>query len=304
MPRLSEIISIDGHKMEITNLDKVLYPGEGITKGELIEYYARVAGVMLPHVRGRLVTMRRFPGGVRGEKFYQKSAPEYFPEFVNRVPVRFRDAGEQIYMTCENRATLVYLANLAVIPHVWTSRVDRLHYPDRLVFDLDPPDHEFEPVRYAALILREVLKELGLEPFVTATGSRGAHVVVPLDRKARNEEVTRFASGVADYMAEMAPEQITTEMNREKRGGRLFVDVFRNSFAQTSVAPYAAREYPGAPVAAPLSWEELADKSVNSRTFTIKNILPRLGKKKDPWKEIFRKRFSVEKAAKRLKIAQ
>jgi bifunctional non-homologous end joining protein LigD len=293
-------VDIGGHALELTNLDKVLFPEAQISKGEMIDYYAKVSPYMLPHLKGRLITMHRFPGGVREEKFYQKNVQEYFPPWINRVPIVLKSVGKQTYITCENKETLIFLANLAVEPHVWTSRVDKLRYPDRLIFDLDPPGDEFEPVKYAAQLLRELLKELGIEPFIMLTGSHGAHVTVPLDRVADYEEVRAFAAKVAELMRDMAPREITTEYRKNKRGQRVFIDVFRNSFAQTAVAPYAVRARPSASVAAPIEWKDLGNKEIFSAYYTLKNMLPRLQKQGDAWKGIFRKRFSIAGAGARL----
>ncbi len=289
-------IRIGGHELELTNLDKVFYPAEGITKGDVIGYYMNIAGRMLPLIKGRLITMKRYPEGILEGEFYQKSAPEYFPDWINRVEVELKEMGKQVYITCDNKETLIYLANLAVIPHVWTSRVDRLRYPDRMIFDLDPPGEDFEPVRYAALIFRELLKQAGLQPYLMTTGSRGLHVVVPLDRKTDFEGVRDFARRFAEYVITLDPGHFTLEFKKEKRGNRLFIDIFRNSFAQTAVAPYAVREHPGAPVATPISWDELSDKGLNSRTYTIKNIFRKLAGKPAPWKDINRRGHSLQKS--------
>jgi len=299
MPRSQEV-KVGRHTLELTNLEKVLFPDGHITKGEVIEYYAKAAPYMLPHMKGRLITMHRFPGGIREQKFYQKNVQDYFPEWINRVPITLRSVGRQTYITCENKETLVFLANLAVIPHVWTSRVDKLRYPDRLIFDLDPPGEDFEPVRYAGLILREFLKKLGLRAFIMLTGSHGAHVTVPLNREADYDEVRAFAAKVAQAMSGMAPDEITTEYRKDKRGGRVFIDIYRNSFAQTAVAPYAVRARPGAPVAAPVEWKDLKNKKITSTYYNIRNIFTRLERKGDAWKGIFRQGFSIARARGRL----
>ena len=293
-----------GPEVELTNVDKMLFPAEKITKGEFISYYEKIAETMLPHLKGRLLSMQRFPEGVVAGQFFQKQAPEYFPEWVNRVQVDLKHEDRKTYITCENKETLVYLANLVCIPHVWLSRADMLGYPDRLIFDLDPPEgsNEFEPVKYAALILREVLEEMGITPFFMATGSRGLHVVIPLDRSADFRQAFDFASETANLLVNMAPEHFTTEFSKSKREGRIFIDVFRNSFAQTAVPPYAVRASAGAPVSAPVSWRELSGKgAVHSTSFNISNIFKRLAEKGDVWKNIDQRPYSIEEMAKTLK---
>jgi bifunctional non-homologous end joining protein LigD len=278
-------ITVDGREIELSNLGKVFFPRDGITKGQLIDYYRRIAETMLPYVKDRPITMHRFPDGIDEEGFYQKEAPDYFPGWVRRVSIEVEGEGAtQPQVVCDDAATLVYLAEEACItPHVWLSRVDQIRYPDRLIFDLDPPDGDFEPVRSAAKSLRALLDELGLTSLVMTTGSRGLHVVVPLDRHSDFDEVRAFAKRVGAVMQEREPERLTVEMSKKKRGDRLFLDYLRNSYAQHAVAPYAVRPRPGAPVATPLAWEELSDGDLNSQTYNIGNIFRRLGQKQDPW---------------------
>ena len=305
---------MEGRDIELTNLGKVLFPESGITKAELIGYYDRIAPLMLPLIKGRPVTMHRFPGGAGESAFFQKRAADYFPEWINRARIDIREAGAgtktkkrpMVQITCENRATLVYLANLACIPHVWLSRTDRIDYPDRMIFDLDPPQKSgagFESVRFGALMLREVLTEAGMAPFVMTTGSRGLHVTVPLLRDADFSETRDFAAAVAGVIAGLAPDYFTAEFVKLRRGGRLFIDTYRNAFAQTAVAPYAVRALPGAPIAAPVDWEEVKDgrRRLTARKYTLRNIFGRLARMGDPWKAMAGKSFSVKSAAERLR---
>ena len=295
--------------MELTNLEKILFPAEGITKGEFIGYYEKIAPIMLPHIKGRLISMQRFPEGPGEGQFFQKQAPAYFPEWVNRVAVNLRHEGEKTYITCENKETLVYLANLVCIPHVWLSRVSKNNYPDRLIFDLDPPEFAGngsspEPARYAALILKEALGDIGVEPFLMATGGRGFHVVIPLDGSADFKESFAFARAFAGALVDMAPDQFTMELPKAKRGGRVFIDIFRNAFAQTAIAPYAVKSNPGAPVAVPVSWREISGKKpVLPSSFNIRNVFKRISKKGDLWKDIDSKPYSIARMAKALRNA-
>lgn len=281
-------ITVDNQTIHLSSLEKVLFPGEGITKGDLIDYYQRIAEVMLPHMAGRPISMQRFPDGIAEEGFYQKEAPAYFPEWIDRVQVWVREEeSQQPQVLCNNAATLTYLANQACItPHVWLSRQDRLDFPDRLIFDLDPPNDEFEPVRKAALALREALRAEGLVSFVMTTGSRGMHVVVPIAREGSFDNVRGVAHRLVEQLARAAPDRLTVEMAKADRQGRLFLDYLRNAYGQTTVAPYAIRAKPGAPVATPLDWEELGDTSLHSQSYTLKNIFRRLGQKADPWRDI------------------
>jgi bifunctional non-homologous end joining protein LigD len=281
-------ITVDDRTISLSNLDKVFFPDNGVSKGDLIDYYRRIAEVMLPHMAGRPISMQRFPDGIAEEGFYQKEAPAYFPEWVERAQVWVEEEeSHQPQVICSNAATLVYLANQACItPHVWLSRRDKLYYPDRMVFDLDPPDGDFEPVRSAALAVREALDANGLKSFIMTTGSRGLHVVVPLAREAEFDEVRKGARHLAEQVAHQAPDRLTVEMTKVDRQGRLFLDYLRNSYGQTTVAPYAVRAKPGAPVATPLDWDELDDTGLNSQSYTMQNIFRRLGQKDDPWRDM------------------
>ncbi|HZD72179.1 MAG TPA: non-homologous end-joining DNA ligase [Actinomycetes bacterium] len=268
--------------VEISNPDKVLFPDDGITKGDLARYYERVAERMLPHVHGRPVHMQRFPDGINGEEIQQKQVPEHFPDFVHRVQVERKGGGSLTHAVIDNRETLVYLAGQAcVTPHTWLARQDRLDNPDQLVFDLDPAGDGMDPLRAAARALRALLDDLGLPAYLKTTGSRGLHVVVPLDRGAGFDQARSFAREVAGLLAARDPGRLTTEQRRDKRRGRLYLDTARNAYAQTAVAPYAVRALPGAPIAWPVGWRELG--RVQPRSFTLANAQRRLARRSDPW---------------------
>ena len=296
-------ITVGGRTIQLSSLDKVLFPESGITKGNLITYYRRMAATMVPFMEGRPLTMHRFPNGIGASGFYQKEAPDYFPEWIRRVCIAVEEEGgeEQPQIICEERATLVYLANQACItPHIWPSRVDKLHYPDKLIFDLDPSGNDFALVRETALDLQQLLSEVGLVPFVMTTGSKGLHVVVPLKRTAGFDFVRALARDLAGVLAQRKPDKYTVAMRKRKRGGRIFLDYLRNSFAQNSVTPYAVRARPGAPVATPLEWDEVDDKQLHSQRYTIKNIFRRLGQKEDPWQQMMAQARTLEPARRRL----
>lgn len=278
---------IGRHAVSLSSLDKVLFPDVGVTKGDLIEHYRRVAARMVPHMKGRPVSMHRFPDGIEGEGFYQKAAPDYFPDWIRRVTVE-KEGGTVEHVICDNAATLVYLANQnCITPHVWLSRADRLHHPDRLIFDLDPPGDDFDAVRFAAGALRALLGELGLDPFLMTTGGRGLHLLVPLDRRADFDAVRGFSRDAADVLAARHPDRLTTEARKNKRRGRLFLDVMRNSYAQTAVPPYAVRARKGAPVAVPIAWRELSDPELTGARWNTRNVAARL-RRKDPWQGLSR----------------
>lgn len=280
---------VHGRTISFSNLDKVFYPDEGITKGDVVEYYEKVAETMLPHVRDRFISMHRWPDGIDGEDFYQKETPDWFPDWIVCQEVEKKD-GTNCQVVVEEEATLVYLAQQACLtPHIWLSRVDRPEHPDRMVFDFDPSrdwQDAFDDVRWAAHTLREVLEELGLKPRVMTSGSKGLHVHVPLERKADFDRVKDFSRDVAELLAARHPDRLTVEHRKNKRQGRIFVDYLRNEWAQTAVAPYALRARPGAPVATPLQWDELGKSGMNPRKYTLKDLFRRLSQSGDPWEDI------------------
>lgn len=274
------------HPIEITNADRLYFPESGITKSQLVDYYRRIAGRMVPFLRGRPLTLHRFPEGIGATGFIQQQAPDYFPDFIARVTVE-KEGGQITHAVCDNEETLVYLANQGCItPHVWLSRSDRLDHPDRLIFDLDPPGDDFTPVRRAARTLHDLLATLELSAFAMTTGSSGLHVVVPLDRSADFDTVRAFARDVADVLARQHPRLLTVEQRKAQRRGRIFLDYLRNAYGQTAVPPYAVRALPGAPVATPLAWDELSGRTLHARRYTIRNIFRRLSRKEDPWSGI------------------
>lgn len=295
-----ESLRFGPYTVEVTSRDKVLFPDAGVTKGEMIDYYREVADRMVPYLEERPLVMQRFPDGIDAEGFYQKNAPDHFPDWIETVTVE-KEGGTVDHVVCGNAATLVYLANQGVItPHVWLSRIDRLDHPDRMIFDLDPPDDDFGIVREAARELRDLLDELGLAAWPMTTGGRGLHLIVPLDRSEPFDAVRDFAHRVADRLAERHPERFTTATRKDKRRGRLFLDYLRNAYAQTGVPPYAVRPRPGAPVAVPLDWDEVDDPDLRGNRYTIENVLQRIARKDDPWKGLMRHARSLEKPRQRL----
>ncbi len=276
-------IEVGGRSLAVSNLDKTLFPGHGLTKGDLIAYYRDIADTLLPHVAGRPLNLERFPDGIEAGGFLQQAADDHFPDWLDTVAVERRGRGGTVeHVLVSEGAALVYLANQATITfHRWLSRVDRLDYPDLLVFDLDPPAGDLKELRDAARRLRDLLDEVGLVPFLQTSGSRGFHVVAPLDRSADFDAVRSFTRALAERVVSSEPDLFTLEQRLSKRHGRLYVDTNRNAYAQTAAAPYTVRARPGAPVATPLDWHELPHTEPAS--YTITNIFRRLGQKEDPW---------------------
>lgn len=286
--------------ISISRPDKVLFPDDGITKGELAAHYRAVARRALPHLRDRPLMMERHPDGIGGRPLMQKNAPEHFPEWVRRS-VQAKEGGEVTHVVCDDAATLVYLADQAsVTQHRWLSRADRPRHPDVLVFDLDPSDGtDFEGVRFAAHELCALLDEVRLPMRLMTTGSRGLHVLVPLDGAADFDEVRGFARDAADLLAARHPDRLTTEPRKDNRRGRVYLDIQRNAYAQTAVAPYSVRARPGAPVATPIAREDLDDPRLTSEHWTLRTLGDHLAAP-NPWSGRGRRPRSLNPAARRL----
>lgn len=297
-------LTVDGRSIEIGNPDKVLFPKSGLTKTDLVDYYRRIAPTALPHLAGRPLSMQRFPDGIGTSGFFQKNIPDYFPDWIARSELSAED-GTVTYVVAEDAATLVYLANQACItPHVGLSRVDRADIPDRLIFDLDPSDDDFAKVQRTARRLKALLDAIELPSFVMLTGSRGLHVVVPLDRSTGFDDVRAFARRIAEHLAAQHESEITTKQRKAARGNRVFVDYLRNAYGQTTVAPYGVRAREGAPVAAPIDWPEAGAGDLRPDRYTISNLFRRLAQKPDPWRDIDKHRASLNTAQKRLAAMQ
>lgn len=295
-------IRTGGRTVEVSRPDKVLFPDDGLTKADLVDYYRVVARRMLPHLRGRPLMLERHPDGIGDAGFMQKDVPGYFPGWVHRAELP-KEGGTVSYVLCDDSATLLYLANQAcVTPHRFLSKADRPDHPDRLVFDLDPPGDDFEPVRAAARWLHELLDELELPSSVMTTGSRGLHVLVPLDRRSSFDQVRDFARHVADLLAARHPDQLTTAPRKRDREGRLYLDIQRNAYAQTAVAPFAVRARPGAPIAAPLAWDDVDDPDLTARHWTITGVHQLL--QTDPWQAGAVRGRSLNAGRRRLATAQ
>jgi bifunctional non-homologous end joining protein LigD len=286
------------HDIKITRPTKVLFPKDGITKAGLIDYYRRIAPRMIPHLAGRPLALQRFPDGISQPGFFQKSAAPYYPAWIRKVTVP-KAGGTVQHVICDDADTLVYLANQACITlHPWLSRADHLHRPDEMIFDLDPSTQTFTAVIDGAHMLKEILESLELPAYLKATGSRGLHIVVPLDASQDFEAVRNFARTVASLLTERDPTRFTLEVHKAKRGRRVFVDINRNAYAQTAVAPYSVRPRDGAPIAIPLAWSELRKRNFRPDAITIRNVFDHPSD--DPWEDFRRRAVSLDGALRHL----
>ncbi|PIM69207.1 ATP-dependent DNA ligase [Streptomyces sp. JV178] len=300
--------------VEIHRPEKVLFPADGggsgggggqgqgggkeYTKGDLVAYYRAVAPFMLPHLRGRPLMLERHPDGLGGPTFMQKNTPDHYPDWIERVEVA-KEGGTVVHAVCDDTATLVYLADQACVTlHRWLSRTGRIDRPDRMVLDLDPAEDDFDQVRRAARDVKELLDELGLPSAPMTTGSKGLHVVVPVNGHDDFDAVRDVAREIAEELVRAHPERLTTAVRKKERGGRLYLDIQRNAYAQTAVVPFTVRARPGAPVATPITWEQLDDPAVDARRWTIEDAVDQA--RTDPWAGVMRRARALGPARRRL----
>ncbi len=275
---------------DVSNPDKVLFAKDGFTKLQFLQYYYKVADYILPHLEGRPVSMRRFPNGPDGNIFFQKNIPDFFPDWIDRIKVE-----KTTYAVCNDKKTLLYLSNLVVEFNLWLSRINKLDFPDKMIFDIDPMHNDFRQVIRCSKAIKDILDDIGLESYVMTTGSRGLHVVVPLDRKLDFTRVRSFAQVISDNVVDSEPDVFTAEQRVGKRGKKVFIDINRNSFSQTSVSPYSVRPLDGAPVAAPVEWKELVS-GLDSKKYNMMNIMERLESRGDAWQGIYSNKQSLKKS--------
>lgn len=274
----------EGHRIDIKRGDKVFFPDSDFSKRDLVDYYSRIATHMLPHIGERPLTLRRFPDGIAKPGFYQKEAPDYYPDWIERIRVN-TTKGDQDMVNANSVGALAYVANQGTVEmHVGLSRLPDLELPDQIIFDLDPPGRgDFEVVRRAAQDTHALCEELDLPAFLKTTGSKGLHVVIPLEPEYSFDVVRNFARNFSQVLVGRYPDRYTLEHRINKRGGKLYLDVLRNGTGQTAIAPYSIRALPGAPIATPLEWDELTRRDLASDRYNLGNIFRRLSQKADPW---------------------
>ena len=285
----------------ISHPEKVLFPADGITKGELAAYYDAIAPAMLPHLRRRPITMERYHRGIDSPGFFQKDVSKGFPEWLKRVEVP-KQGGTVHHPLANDTRSLLWLANQnSITIHVWASRVPNLYNPDICIFDLDPAgDDEPDVLRAAALNLRDLLAELGLPSWIKTSGSKGFHLAVPLDGKSDFGEVARFAHHVGRVLVQRDPDHLTQEFAKVDRGGRILVDTGRNGYSATYAATYTVRAKPGAPVSAPCTWDEVERGEVHPKSFTLRSMSERVAAVGDLWADMLRRKRSLRQAIDKL----
>ena len=289
-------LAIDGRRLKFTNLNKVFYPAEGYTKRDVINYYDAVAGLILPHLRGRPLSLKRYPDGIEREFFFQKDAAESFPSWL-----RLELIEQNRMVVCEDRAALLYLANLGCIDqNPWMSRVGSLANPDFILIDLDPQECGYNKIVEAAQLIRRKLDLLELEGYPKTTGGDGMHIYVPVELRYTYEQTRTFAEIIARLVAAEQPDLFTTPRavaRREK--GKVYFDYVQNAGGKTISAPYVLRAYPGAPVATPLAWREVA-AGLAPAQFHFRNVLDRFARVGDLFAQVLTHRQALEPAMEKL----
>jgi DNA ligase D len=271
--------------VEPSNLDKVFWPEAGLTKGDLIDYFDRISGFILPPLRDRPLTVKRYPDGIHGFSFFQKNTPKYAPDWVATVTLRAESAKRDVaYPLCNSKKTLLWLANQAAIElHPWLSRVGRLERPDHLVMDIDPPEGAFALAVEVAFVVKEALADTGLKSAAKTSGAKGVHVYVPLERRHHYGQVRAAAVEIARRVEDEIPDRATTQFRVAERGKRVFLDAGRNAPGAHIIAPYSPRARPAASVSFPVGWDEL--RSIKPEDFTIRNV-PGLLANEDRWRAL------------------
>lgn len=281
LPKKEIITEIDGRKLKLSNLSKVLYPKLGITKAEFIQYYLKIAPYILPHLKNRPLTLIRYPDGIEGKRFYSKNKPNWTPNWIKSKQLDKED--DNIYVMVNNTPSLAWVANLAALElHPMLIRAKAKKNPDHIIFDLDPPKtSKFKVVKELALKLKPFLESYGYHPFLKTSGGKGLHIYVPIVPKYTQETVLEAIKDLATKYIQI-DKTTTLKLNKEKREGKVLLDIYRNHKSQTCVAPYSTRGKPGAPVSTPLFWDELPELK-SSQTYTLHTIFDKLEDKGDPW---------------------
>jgi len=290
-------LPVDGRDVRLTNLNKIFWSGLGITKGDLLQYYADVAGALVPHLRNRAMVMKRYPHGAAGEFFFMKRAPSPRPDWIELCSIAHGSGNVIDFPMIQDRASLLWVINLGCIDlNQWYARCDDVDRPDYLHFDLDPgPGADFERVRQAALVVRDALRVLHMPGLVKTTGSKGLHVYVPIVRKPIQKEVWTFAKALAQQLAARHPALLTAEYRVARRPrGRVLVDYNQNAWGRTLASIYSVRPRPDATVSTPVTWKEL-ERGARTEDFTIANVPARVARLGDLWKPLLsaRGRFDL-----------
>ena len=297
-------VKIGKHAVSITNRKKVYWPKEGSTKGDVIDYYDRMTDHILPYLKGRCLSLKRNPNGINDKGFYHKDAGENAPAFVDVFKIKAESNNKIIdYIVCNNKATLLYVANLGCIEiNPWNSTTKKIGHPTWMVIDIDPSDENtFTEVVDTALATKMILDKAGVSSYCKTSGASGLHVYVPLKNKYDYVTVKDFARLIATLVQEQLPETTTLERSLSKRGPKIYIDFLQNRTGQTLASVYSLRPVPGASVSTPLEWKEV-NHQLSPQQFTMQNIFQRLKKKGDLFVPVLNEANSIEKALKKLNV--
>jgi bifunctional non-homologous end joining protein LigD len=267
-------MSKDNDKVIITHPEKIIYPEDQITKQMVVDYYNQIAPKMYELNKNHILSMQRFPEGINKEGFWHKNCPDFFPKWIKRFKTIKENEEPISYIVISKPEIFPFVANYySVVNHIWTSTSLKPNEPDRIIFDLDPSlENDFAKVQEVAINMHTELNKLKLSNFVMTTGSRGLHVVLPIKEIYTHAQVKIFAQNFADYIVNLIPNITTTNIKKEKREDKIFIDILRNNYAQTAIAPYSLRALAGAPVAAPIDWDEVFSSSLHPNNYTLFDI--------------------------------
>jgi bifunctional non-homologous end joining protein LigD len=297
-----ENVIVNGHKLTLTNQQKIYWPDEKITKGDIIKYYNSIYKFIIPHIKDRPQSLRRNPGGITEKGFFQKDASEDTPSWIQTASIRAESVHKDIdYIICNDKATLMYLNNLGCIElNPWNSRITTLDYPDYLVMDIDPSDkNTFEQVIDVALVIKQILDKAGAVSYCKTSGASGLHVYVPLHAAYTYEQARAFAEVIAMMTHEYLPVTTTLERSLDKRKGRIYLDYLQNKRGQTLASVYSVRPVPGATVSTPLAWREVKPGLLPSQ-FNIHNIVSRVSQQGDLFADVLKAKVNLQKCLKNL----
>ncbi len=291
--------------IEISHKDKKIFPKANYTKEDVVKYYDKIYDTIEEYIKNRPIMMQRFPDGIHKSGFYQKQVSDYFPDWIDTLAVKVKKENKekQDYVNCNSQATLAYIANQGCVTvHAWLSTKKNINKPDKMIFDLDPPNGaDFDQVRKGALKIKKILDDKKINTFVMTTGSRGLHLMIPLKQQNEFDAVRKTAKKMAEFLEKQDKNSFTTATRKNKREGKLFLDYLRNSFGQTAVVPYSLRPIEKAPVATPLDWKEVSNPALHAQRYNLGNIFQRLGQKVEPWKDLNHSRITLDEINKKLK---
>jgi DNA ligase D len=288
---------------ELTHLDKIYWPDDKITKGDLLEYYSKIAPYILPYLKNRPLSLRRQPNGIDEPGFFQKDAGDHVPDWIKTVEIHAESTGKMVnYFVCNDLESLLYIANLGCIEmNPWNSTVNKLDNPDYIVMDIDPSDkNTFDEVIEVALVIKDIIDQTGMVGYCKTSGSSGLHIYIPFNKKYTYDESRDFAEIMASMVTEKLPGLTTLERSLSKRKkNQIYVDYLQNRIGQTLASAYSVRPKPGATVSAPLEWDEVKP-GLTPQDFNIKNIFNRLEEKGDLFKGVLGKGVDMHKALQKM----